>query len=181
MMVFPVLDLENIRIVNFQTHHLTSRYVSWLNDPEVVQFSEQRHREHTLLTCANYFESIQQSNGHFLAIETTVDGLGHIGNIGVSIDPHNLIADISIIIGEKKAWGKGFGSIAWNAVLKEMLKNQGLRKITAGTMSVNEPMLRLMNRSGMHVESIRRNHFLWENKEVDLVQAAIFSDGISVK
>ena len=68
-----------------------------------------------------------------------------------------------------------FASVAWSAVMTEMLENQGVRKLTAGTMSVNEPMLRLIKRSGMHIEAIRSKHFIWENKEVDMVQAAIFS------
>jgi len=172
---FPVLNVESIRIVPFQRHHLTSRYVSWLNDPEVVQFSEQRHYNHTMESCEQYLASMQEGNGHFLAIETLMDDLGHIGNIGVSIDRHNRLADMSIIIGEKQAWGRGFASVAWSAVMTEMLENQGVRKLTAGTMSVNEPMLRLIKRSGMHIEAIRSKHFIWENKEVDMVQAAIFS------
>nr|WP_284498317.1 GNAT family N-acetyltransferase [Legionella maioricensis] len=176
---FPVLNIEGIRVVPFQRQHLTSRYISWLNDPEVVQFSEQRHYSHTMASCEQYFNSMQQGSGHFLAIETLIDDLGHIGNIGVSIDPHNQIADMSVMIGEKQAWGRGFASIAWIGVMTEMLKNQGIRKLTAGTMSVNEPMLRLMKRSGMHIEAVRPKHFLWENKEVDMVQAAIFSNSIS--
>lgn len=172
---FPVLNIESIRIVPFQRHHLTSRYVSWLNDPDVVQFSEQRHYNHTMFTCEQYFDSMQQANGYFLAIETSMNGLGHIGNIGVSIDFHNQIADMSILVGEKRAWGTGLASVAWNAVLMEMLKNQGMRKVTAGTMSVNEPMLRLMKRSGMQIESRLLRHFFWKGKEVDLVQAGIFS------
>ncbi len=179
MSQFPVLNIESIRVGPFQRQHLTTRYLSWLNDPEVVQFSEQRHYSHTMESCEQYFDSVQQTNAHFLAIETPIDNLGHIGNIGVSIDSHNQIADMSIMIGDKRAWGKGFASIAWTGVMMEMLKNQGIRKLTAGTMSVNEPMLRLMKRSGMHIEAIRPKHFLWENKEVDMVQAAILSNSIS--
>lgn len=174
-MIFPLLEGNGIRIRAFQTTHLTERYISWLNDPEVVRYSEQRHCKHTLLTCTHYFEAMQKTNHHFLAIEVDNQDLGHIGNIGVSVDPFNLTADMSIIIGEKRVWGIGFASIAWNTVLKELFENHGIRKITAGTMATNEPMLRMMKRSGMHIESIRQAHFIWQGELVDLVQSAIFS------
>lgn len=169
-----ILTAENVRVVPFSRHHLTQRYVSWLNDPEVVQFSEQRHHEHTLSTCTRYFEGIQKTDRYFFAIETSMYDIGHIGNIGVSIDAYNHLADMSIIVGEKRVWGKGLATAAWNVVLTEMLKRQGIRKVTAGTMAVNEAMLRLMQRSGMQIEAVRRHHFLWQGQEVDLVQAAIF-------
>lgn len=174
--LFPVLTMDGIRVLPFERRHLTQRYVSWLNDQVVVQFSEQRHHHHTLITCTDYFESMQKTENYFLAIEAYGNNLGHIGNIGVVVDRHNRVADMSIIIGEKQAWGTGSASIAWIAVLTEMLKNQNMRKITAGTMAVNEPMLRLMRRSDMHTEAVRRGHFLLNDNEIDLVQAAKFKE-----
>ncbi|KTD24318.1 putative N-acetyltransferase [Legionella lansingensis] len=174
--IFPVLESGDIRIVKFERKHLTQRYVSWLNDPEVVKFSEQRYYEHTLATCTSYFEAVEKTTDHFLAIEALTPNLGHIGNIGVAIDIHNRVADMSIIVGEKKAWGTGLATTAWSAVLRELLMNQGIRKVTAGTMAMNESMLRLMKRSGMKIEARRARHFIWEGKEVDLVQSAIFNN-----
>lgn len=62
--------------------------------------------------------------------------------------------------------------------MTEMLQNHAIWKLTAGTMSVNEPMLRLIKRSGMQIEAIRPKHFVWGNKEVDMVQAAKYSESI---
>jgi RimJ/RimL family protein N-acetyltransferase len=158
----------------FTPRHLTQRYVGWLNDPEVVRYSEQRHRLHTLDSCRSYFASFEGSDSHFLAIEAADEALGHIGNITVSVDRHNQMADLSIMIGEKTAWGGGFATAAWCAVMEDQLGRAGLRKITAGTMSVNTSMVKLMERSGMTIEARRARHFLYEGIEVDLVQAARF-------
>lgn len=176
MSEFPELVHADVRVVTFTENHLTARYVSWLNDREVVQFSEQRHYIHTLASCRHYYESVKNTPNLFLAIE--VAGHDHIGNMGVAMDTINNIADVSIIIGEKKAWGRGFASIAWSLVLNELLVNQAIRKVTAGTMGTNSPMIRLMERSGMQVESRRYRHFLWEGQEVDLVQAARFNNDV---
>jgi RimJ/RimL family protein N-acetyltransferase len=58
-----------------------------------------------------------------------------------------------------------------------LLRTAGLRKITAGTLSVNAPMLRLMDRVGMVPDGRRARHQLWEGQEVDIVHAALFRDG----
>jgi [ribosomal protein S5]-alanine N-acetyltransferase len=178
-MTFPRLDLDEVSVLPFEPRHMTQRYVSWLNDADVVRYSEQRHRQHTLESCAAYVEGMRSSGNPLLAIEARHGELGHIGNIGISIDRPNGIADVSIIVGEKRAWGTGLASQAWCAVLAELLAHQRIRKVTAGTMSVNEPMLRLMSRSSMQVESVRRRQFVWNGSEVDLVQAARFFDDSS--
>lgn len=170
MVSFPELRRDHVCVRPFGPHHLTDRYVSWLNDPEVVRFSELRHSTHTLEECRAFAASQQPPARHFLAVE---EGLGwHVGNIGVAIDWPNRSADMSIIIGERTAWGRGVASRAWSAVLEELLSASGLRKVTAGTMEVNEPMLRLMSRTLMRVEAVTPRHFLWEGREVALVQAA---------
>lgn len=172
--LFPTLELERLRIVNFSKNHLSERYIAWLNDPEVVQFSEQRHMTHSLASCQTYFTQMQMTSNYFLAIESKEYDFGHVGNIGVTVDLHNRIADMSILMGEKRVWGTGLATIAWTVVMKRLLIEQNFRKVTAGTLEKNKPMLRLMERSGMHIESVRKKHFLWRDEEVDVIQAAIF-------
>jgi RimJ/RimL family protein N-acetyltransferase len=159
----------------FEERHLTARYVAWLNEPEVVRYSEQRHHRHTLESCKVYFESFRGAADHFLAIEADDVHLGHIGNIGVSVDLPNRVADVSILVGEKRAWGTGLATVAWYGVLTELFQAQQIRKVTAGTMAVNESMLRLMSRSGMHIECVKSRQFILDGQEIDLVMASAFA------
>ena len=62
-------------------------------------------------------------------------------------------------------------------MLDELLLRRDMRKVTAGTMAVNEPMLRLMRRSGMSVEAVRARQFVCDGREVDLVICAKFAPG----
>lgn len=174
-MAFPVLEFAGGRVLPFEVHHLTPRYVAWLNDRERMRFSEQRHRTHTLESCRAYFESFRGSADHFLAIESLDAELGHVGNISIAVDGANRVADLSIMVGEPRAAGTGLATGAWRAVLDELLLRRGMRKVTAGTMAANEPMLRLMRRSGMSVEGRRVGHFLYQGQPVDLVMAAKFA------
>lgn len=170
---FPEIVTDSLRIVEFGERHLTSRYVAWLNDPETVRFSEQRHRVHTIESCRIYFHDQSASSNYFLAIEETEKGLGHIGNMGVTMDVPNRTADLAILIGEKAARGHGLGLLAWKAVLNVCLGILGLRVATAGTMECNRPMVRVFEKSGMTIDAILPGRFFLEGTETGLVLASL--------
>ena len=160
----------------FSAEHLTPRYVGWLNDPEVVRFSEQRHRSHTLQSCAAYVRALEQSGHLFLAIEAMTPPLGHIGNLTATIDRNNGIADIAIMIGERAAWGQGLGCAAWRAAIDILLTQNQMRKITGGTVETNTAMIAIMRRAGMVEDGRRCRHFIVDGASVDVVHYAIFAD-----
>ena len=155
-------------IVPFSEDHLTARYVGWLNDPETTRYSELRHRRHSLETCRQYLESVRASGHFFGAIHRKHDN-SHIGNITAYLDPANGIADLAIIIGEQSIHRQGFGSEAWIAMMNLLIGQKRVRKVTGGAMQINQPMLRVFVKAGMHEEAIRRRHFVVEGHEVDVV------------
>jgi RimJ/RimL family protein N-acetyltransferase len=176
-MTNPVeIHTQRLCILPFQEKHLTTRYVSWLNDPEVVRYSEQRHRVHSLQSCRAYWESFAKSANFFWAIETLEFDWGHIGNINAYVDSRNRLADIGVLIGEKGAWRRGYGGEAFAAVCGFLFNACKLRKITAGTVAPNTPMLRIMQRSGMMPDGKRRRHFLLDGREVDVIHMAVFRE-----
>ena len=178
MATLPPIDTPNLRIVPFGPEHLTERYVGWLNDPEVVNYSEQRHRRHDSHACRAYLASFARSDDQFCAIIERPLGLGHIGNLTVTVDRPNLTADLAIMIGERRAWGRGYGQVAWRAVLEELLIGQELRKVTAGCMAENAAMIAVMERSGMTFECRRKAQFLLDGRSVDAVHYARFADTV---
>lgn len=169
----PVIT-DGLLIAPFRAELLCERYVDWLNDPDVVRYSEQRHRVHSLQSCSGYWQMVKSTNDLFLSIELIDHAPRHIGNMSVSIDGPNKSADLSIMIGDKSVWRQGYASKAWIAIVNVLLYELGFRRVTAGTMEVNEPMLRLLKRSQMDIDCIRPRHFLWENQEVSLVCASRF-------
>jgi len=136
---------------------LTGRYISWLNDPETVKYSEQRHKTHTLESCKEYIASHE---GFLWAIE--VDKV-HIGNVSADYDPFNDIADIGILLGEMR--GQGYGGEAFKEALWTL---RDVRRLTMGTMGCNHPMVRI-GKKYMKLEGQRRGHFLFEGKPVDML------------
>ena len=172
----PVIATDRLRLVPFQEHHLSERYLSWLNDRELMRYSEQRHRTHTLESCRGYWRSFTGTPNYFWAIEETQDGLGHIGNLNAYVDRTNLLADLGIVIGERAAKGRGYGLEAWQAACGFLFRELAIRKVTAGTLAVNQAMLKLMDAAGMERDGERKRHYLVAGEEVALVYAALFRE-----
>lgn len=115
---------------------------------------------------------MQNDASLFLAIEMRDPDIGHVGSLSVAFEPANQSADLPIMLGEKSVWGTGLASQAWGAMVDALLDQFALRHVTAGTMSVNLAMIKLMERSDMQIDAIRPRHFLWKAQEVDLVLAS---------
>lgn len=173
MAVSDIIKTERLIIRPFTEKYITKKYVGWLNNPAVVRFSDQRHKRHTFQSCREYMGSFKKSPHYFWAIIAKDKNLGHIGNINAYVDSVHKTADLGILLGECSAWGYGYGLEAWTAVCEYLLKN-GMRKITAGTLSVNVKMLRLMERAGMAPYSRRTKKCIFEGSEVDLVYGALY-------
>ena len=176
---FPTISDNVVNVMEFELRHLTPRYVGWLNDPETVQFSEQRHSVHTIESCRRYFEAQQKSENYFLAIEKTGAEPRHIGNMGVTVDRNNQTADLSILIGERDLRGKGLGFRAWSLVMDACFRHLGFRFVTAGSMETNSPMIRVFQKSGMNIDAILPQRFLWNGREVGMVAASGHSSRIT--
>jgi len=171
---FPNKIFDNdLKISFFNSTHLTDKYVSWLNDKDVVKYSEHRHVKHTMESCKTYFLNQQNPNNLFLAIEFGNNHDIHIGNIGVKMDKFNRSADVSIMLGDKKYWGRGLGLRSWIMILDTLLNKMNYRIITAGTMDINLPMINLIKKSNMKIDCVLPKRFLLNGKEVGLVKSSI--------
>jgi RimJ/RimL family protein N-acetyltransferase len=166
----PVIETKRLLIVPFAEEYLTTRYVSWLNDPEVVHYSEQRFQQHTLESCRAYWHSFKGRPHYFWAIITRTDPPEHIGNMNAYVDPLHFVADMGILIGDRRVWGQGYGSEAWQAGCNYLLSQNDIKKITAGTLSVNKAMLKVMRQAGMRQDNQRPSRqVFFEDQVVELV------------
>lgn len=169
-----LIETVRLTICPFEKKHLNQRYVDWLNDREVVRYSEQRHKRHSIESCTAYWEQLKTSSSLYWAIEAKDLGQKHIGNITAHIDCSNKVADVGILLGEKSIWGQGYGREAFGAVCNFLLAQAGIRKVTAGTMAANLGMRGIMRQLGMRDDGYRKNHFLLDGKQVDAVYGALY-------
>lgn len=139
--------------------------VGWLNDPEVVRYSEQRHRKHTPESQRSYLGRFNLSRDRFGEIYL---GGKLIGTVSGRIDKPNSVANIGILIGEKSLWGQGYGHEAWEGFCNSLLE-KGIRKIEAGMMGANFGMVKVCRKYGMQEEGRRPDHFLLGDQLSDMV------------
>lgn len=175
----PTIKTARLKLVPFGDQHLNARYVGWLNDSETMALSRQRLVSHTIESCRDYVAGFTASPHYLWAIERQSEQNKpdeHIGNIRANIDTDNNTADVAILIGERSCWGSGIGSEAWAAVCDWLLSAGGIRKVYAGTTSINKGMLGIMRNSNMVEDGIRVRHYEIDGQEVDLVYATLFRD-----
>lgn len=164
---------DRVLVRPFTGGDISEAYLGWLRDPEVVRFSSQRLHVHTLQSCQDYLATFTESSNHFLAICDQKTG-SMLGTLTVYCSVPHGTADIGIMIGERNVWGKGIGAEAFCLVLSALKASGAIRKVTAGTLAVNQGMVRIMEKAGMRHEATRRAQELLEGAPVDVVYYATF-------
>jgi RimJ/RimL family protein N-acetyltransferase len=164
-----VIVTPRLRIVPFSEQHLTAEYVGWLNDRELMRFSEQRLHAHTAESCRAYWQSFQGTSNHFFAIERTRSDSSYIGTATVYVEGPS--ANIGILIGGSSAQAQGYGTEAWSGLMYFAFERLRVRTVAGGALSVNEHMMRVFEKVGMRSQQLRP--VLWEGRWVDLVYAAV--------
>ena len=134
-----LITTDRLRLLppSHSTANTIQTMVNWLNDPDVVRYSEQRHEKHDAESQQHYITETDLFRE--IHVRDYPDGEGNrkfIGTITASIDKNNSVADIGILIGAKEEWGKGYGTEAWTAFCEHLL-GHGIRKVEAGCMSFN--------------------------------------------
>jgi RimJ/RimL family protein N-acetyltransferase len=170
------IETPRLVIEPFGEPYLTDGYVGWLNDPEVLRYSDQRFRAHTRETCLSYLRSFEGTPNYFWAIRAKTFPDGLLGTATAYVDVHHHVADVGLLIGDKSDWGKGYGTELWLAVCDFLFRSATVRKVTGGTIEPNRGMLAIMERVGMVDDGRRQLHCLWEGRPVDLIHKALYRE-----
>ena len=118
-----------IKIISKKDVSLT--YLNWLKNDEIMKFTEQNKKNHTLESTIKFVEDKFQSKFDFLF------GIflnnNHLGNIKLGpIDWDKREAQISFFLGEKKFWGKGIMFKVIERLLSFAFQTLKLIQIKAG-------------------------------------------------
>ncbi len=141
-------------------------YVEWLNDKEVVQFTEQRFYHTSVSDVISFVDNIA-ANSTELMYAIFIDEQ-HIGNIKLgAINNWHKTAALSYLIGAKDHWGKGIASRAISKMTEIGFSVLGLNKITAGVYANNTASARVLEKNNFELEGIRKSQFIFENERID--------------
>jgi RimJ/RimL family protein N-acetyltransferase len=167
-----LIESERLIISSFKTEDISMEYISWLNNKEINKYSNQRFIQHTYNSSRAYLETFSKSNNLFLSIKEK-NLKKNIGTLTAYISIVHQTADIGILIGDVYFQKQGYGLEAWKSTINFLFEND-IRKITAGTLIENIPMIKIFENSGMHLEGVRKKQEKFEDKYIDIVQYAKF-------
>lgn len=153
-----MISTARLTLKQFDESFLSAKYVSWLNDKTLMQFSEQRHKLHTIDSCQKYWKDQLILGNLFLAIVRKEDEC-HLGNITATVEKNKSSADLGILIGEELAIGQGYGKEAWCALMNYLFLEKGIKTITGGAMAGNLPMISIFKSCGMMFTQKKSDNF----------------------
>jgi [ribosomal protein S5]-alanine N-acetyltransferase len=179
------VHLSGLRIylTPFERQHAEDHnYFQWLTDFKVYRY----------LGREEYFKAIKKEDlisyaeemwanpfVYFYAVHSTATG-DFIGTAKINFINQkffqNSIADIGIMIGNTDYWGKRLSIDIIHTLSSHALFSMGIRKLTAGVNSLNEPMIKAFLRVGFKVDGSLRNQLIVCGEYCDHVLMSCFSD-----
>ena len=166
-----ILYGRKIQLQPFTASDIDDHYIQWLNDKDVVRYSNQRFLKHDRASCLRYLATFENTGNLFFSIRYMEDGR-QIGTMTAYVSPHHGTVDVGIMLGDKSVWGHGYGQDAWDTFTNWLLAQNHIRKLTAGTLAANTGMIKLMERSGMALEAIHKAQEMVEGSPMDILYYA---------
>jgi RimJ/RimL family protein N-acetyltransferase len=164
----------------FEERHLTDpSYLRWLRDYDVVKTINRTDylRPVSFDEVRVYVEALQRSPTDMFFAILDRSGDRFIGTLRVAqLNWRTRTADIGILIGDRESWGKGLGTDAVSTIGSFLVHQLGIRRLTAGLMSVNPAMQKVFERLGFKVEGVLRGHDLFEGEYVDHILMGCMKD-----
>lgn len=173
-----IIEDGRLRLRSVEREDLGSRYLGWLNDNEVTRWTDIRLTKQSKETLVNYWSIITSDlDSHWWAIVDISSGV-HIGNIKLHvISSFHCTGEMSLLIGEREFWGKGFGSSAIRLVTQYGMEEVGLEKISARIYAENLGSIRAFEKAGYIVEGKQINEVRDRTgRRQDLIRLTRFKD-----
>lgn len=146
---------------------------AWFNDPDVRYWLHHSEREDA--TEEDFREVYMRHDDSKLALAIELaDEERLIGVIRlIGIDLAHGRAELTIVIGDKGAWGRGYGTEAVRLMLRCAFERMGLRRVELITDADNERAIRSYERCGFVKEGVLRQHRLRHGKPLDMVVMSV--------
>lgn len=162
-----VLAGERVSLRLVTLDDCNERYVGWLADPDVNRWLETRYAVQTLEMIRSFVAGMLESPHSYLFAIVENASKEHIGNAKIGpVVPRHLFADVSYFIGERHAWGKGYGTEAVRLVTRFGFERLGLNRCQAGIYESNASSGRLLEKAGYTREGLLRKQ-LWTGERFE--------------
>ena len=168
-----IIKGNKVNLTPFRISDIKNKnYISWLNNKKLLKYSNQRFENNTPAKLKEYYLSTKSNKDFFYKI-LTKDKV-FIGTIFCKVDKYHNTGNLGILIGNKNFSSSGFGFDAWVTLIKYLKKKVKVRKIYAGTLTCNKPMLKIFIKSKMKFEAKFKRQEVVNKKFYDLIIYSTF-------
>ncbi len=171
-----ILYGQNIYLRLLSTDDISDAYVSWMNDYEVVKYTESRFCPQSKETIRQFVINVSDANNFLFGIFSKQSDI-HIGNIKLgSINWIHRYGDIGIIIGDKQYWGQGIATETIALIVDYAFNQLNLHKLIAGAYEYNVGSIKAFKKNGFNEEFVEKEKYFFEGKYINCIHLGRFND-----
>ena len=150
---------------------LESGWYGWFNSEEATEFVQQHYFPNTLQKQMEFYRSGIAASSTKIQLGIVPSGMDTIvGVVSLSnIDFMNRKAEFGIMIGDKAARGKGYGTEACALIVRHGFERLSLNKIYLGVHAHHQAAIRSYEKVGFQQEGILREEVLMNGQYFDVV------------
>ena len=152
----PTLRGERVTL-RPMTHADAPHLVRWASEPDFAWFQWGRRpgRFPDDEAARKWIDAIAENRGVTFAIEHEGRPVGQVNYR--DLQPKGKSAEVGIGIGEPRLWGKGLGREALGLLVRHLVDDLGLHRITLSVLAYNDRAIASYKAAGFEVEGIERD------------------------
>ncbi len=148
----------------------------WANDPEIRRLTGEV-APMTPAGAERFFEKVQNDEDRVWFIVAIRENDTPIGEAGLlRMFPAWRTTDLSLIIGEKDSWGKGYGTETIRLLLNYAFGYLNFHRVAIGVVGFNERALRFYEKIGFKREGVQRDGYFYDHAYHDFVMMSLLED-----
>lgn len=152
------------------------RYRAWVNDPEIARLIDRAGPVTPTEHEAWYRMLVTSPSTAVFAVDRLSDGK-LIGLVWLyDIHRRHRRAEVRIVIGDKTAWGGGYGTDALRVLARVAFGPLGLDKLWADVLVTNPRGARAFERAGFTREGLLVGDRIQDDGRVDVIRLGILRD-----
>ena len=155
-----IIENNIFKITFFKKENIDENYLSWINDKKLMKYSNNKKINYK--TSLEYLKSFNNKDTFFFSIfEKKTNKI--IGTTTIYLDQINKIANLGILIGDKKSRGKNYGLKICKVLIQYFFKKNYVEKFIIGTESENISMIKIC-------QKLKMKFFFQEKSKSKMIQ-----------
>ena len=148
----------------------------WSNDPEIRKLTGEV-ASMDQADADKFLERVYNDDARKWFVIVIKENNQVIGEAGLlRMFPAWHTTDISVIIGEKDAWGKGYGTEAILLLLDYAFRCLNFHRVAIGVVGFNKKAISFWKKIGFKKEGVQRDGYYYNHKYFDFVMMSILED-----